>query len=246
MIIAGLFLMLAGAIGVMAAEPIKLIVNGGQVSAWPAPEMREDRVFVPIRLVAEALGAQVSWDTENRAVIINQGGQGERYLKGQNDPLSKEQGSANNFISAQELKDILDDDLDSDLADYRKGHNGGDQINNDPLIIDLRTKEDYDEGHIPTALWIDTAENLAGAQNRETLKNMLDTHVQQEGENEIVLYCATGHTAGLVCGVLGALGFNVKNLRYGYEIAWAGTRKADPPIRASIEDKDGYTRTCGG
>ncbi|MGD9047886.1 MAG: rhodanese-like domain-containing protein, partial [Anaerolineae bacterium] len=43
--------------------------------------------------------------------------------------------------------------------------NDGDE-SNDPLIISVRSKEDYDKGHIPGAVWMDaktmfTADNLA-------------------------------------------------------------------------------------
>lgn len=242
----GFLLMLVGAIWVMAAEPIKLIVNGEPLATQPAPEMRENRVLVPVRFVAEALGAQVVWIAKNRAVVINWCSQGDNYLKGKNDPLATKQGIANNFISAQELKNILDDDKDLDIGDYRAGHNGGDQISNDPLVVDLRTKKDYDDGHIPTAVWIAPAENIAEEQNIKALKSLLDAHVKQRGKKEIVLYCYTGNASGLACGVLGSLGFNVKNLKFGYDIAWAGTKKADSPIKATIEDKEGKLRSCGG
>lgn len=53
-----------------ASNPIKLIVNGQEIKTDVAPQMINSRVFVPIRFVAEALGAQVEWDPENWAVII--------------------------------------------------------------------------------------------------------------------------------------------------------------------------------
>jgi len=241
----GLFI-LAAVAGAAALEPVKLLVDGKELSTSPAPVIQDDRVLVPVRFVAEALGALVSWDEENSAVLINRGGRSDQYLKGKNDPLAVKQGIANNFISAQELKDILDDDKDLDIGDYRAGHNGGDKIDNDPLVIDVRAKNDYDEGHIPAAVWIDVAENMAEGQNVETLKSLLDAHVKQGGKNEVVLYCYTGNMSGLAAAVLGSLGFNVKNMKFGYDIAWAGTKKADSPIRAAVEDKDGKARACGG
>ena len=33
--------------------------------------MKDDRTFVPLRFVSEALGAKVEWDNDNYAVIIN-------------------------------------------------------------------------------------------------------------------------------------------------------------------------------
>lgn len=49
---------------------IKLIVNGKEVPCYPPPQMINNRVFVPIRFVAEAIGANVNWDGERNAVVI--------------------------------------------------------------------------------------------------------------------------------------------------------------------------------
>lgn len=50
---------------------IKLIVNGKEVPCDPPPQMINNRVFVPVRFVAEALGANVDWNHEKNTVIIN-------------------------------------------------------------------------------------------------------------------------------------------------------------------------------
>jgi hypothetical protein len=55
----------------LAAQPIKLVVNGREVLSDPPPQMIGNRVFVPIRFVAEALGAKVEWDEQGQAVKIN-------------------------------------------------------------------------------------------------------------------------------------------------------------------------------
>ena len=54
-----------------AENPIRLIVNGKTIQTDVPPQMMEGRVMVPIRGVAEALGAEVKWDEENRAVMID-------------------------------------------------------------------------------------------------------------------------------------------------------------------------------
>lgn len=54
-------------------DTIQLIVNGKRIDADVAPEVKEGRTLVPIRWVAEALGANVHWDAENRAVEIEGG-----------------------------------------------------------------------------------------------------------------------------------------------------------------------------
>lgn len=55
-------------------QPIKLIVNNQEVQSDVPPQIIDGRTMVPIRAVAEALGCQVSWDGDQRAVIITSGG----------------------------------------------------------------------------------------------------------------------------------------------------------------------------
>ena len=177
-------------------------------------------------------------------MIINKD-EGDRYLKGQNFSSGTDLGIINNLINASDLRNILDDDRDNELADYRQGHNGGDQITNDPLVVDLRKKEDYDTRHIPEAVWVAAAENMAEAQNVQKLKSLLEKHIADGGKNEIVVYCYSGNTSGLVAGVLGTQGLPMKNLMYGFDIAWRGTSNAYNPIYAPMEDSNGQKQLCG-
>lgn len=59
---------------VFAAAPhIHLFVNGQEISFPEAPpQIVNDRVMVPARPLAEALGATVEWDEVAQSVIINQ------------------------------------------------------------------------------------------------------------------------------------------------------------------------------
>lgn len=192
-----------------------------------------------------AAGTQLTWDNENYSVRINQY-QGDRYLKGQIIPTSVGVGIENNLIRAADLKNILDDDQDNDLADYRDGHNGGDLLDNDPMVVDLRKKEDFNERHIPGAVWIATPEDIAEQRNIQKLKDLLKKHVADGGKNELVLYCYTGNRSGLAAGVLGTFGLPVKNLMYGFDIAWRGTKLSPKPIYAPMEDSSGQKHLCGG
>jgi len=228
-----------------ADKPVGLTVNDRQIAVETQPFIQDGRVFVPVSFIAEELGTQVVWDEESHTVRINQD-QGDRYLKGQNISTDTDVGIKNNLIKAVELKDILDDDKDDDLADYREGHSGGDLLANDPLVVDLRKKEDYDARNIPGAVWIAEAENMAEVQNVQNLQNLLKKHVTDGGKNEIIIYCYTGNTSGLVAGVIGAQGLPVRNLMYGFDIAWKGTSIADDPIYAPMEDSDGQDYLYGG
>ncbi len=54
-----------------AASSITLEVNGLAVRTDVPPAMKDGRVMVPLRWVAEALEAKVHWDREKRAVLID-------------------------------------------------------------------------------------------------------------------------------------------------------------------------------
>lgn len=228
-----------------ADKTLGMIVNSRQIQVEPPPFIRDGRVFVPLSTIAKELGAQVTWDEENYSVRISQD-QGGRYLKGQNISTGAGVGIRNNLIKAAELKDILDDNKNGVLADYREGLSGDDIMSNDPLLVDLRKKEDYDTRHIPGAVWVAEAENMAEPQNIDNLRSLLKTYVAEGGKNEIVVYCSTGNTSGIVAGILGAQGLPVRNLMYGFDISWRGTSMVDYPVFAPMEDSTGKIHLCGG
>ena len=95
-------------------------------------------------------------------------------------------------ISADALYDNLNDGDDS----------------NDPYIISVRSKEHYDLGHIPGAVWMD-AKTLFTTDNLATLPT----------DKQIVVYCYTGQTASQVASALNMLGYDAYNLLFGFG-AW--------------------------
>jgi hypothetical protein len=62
-----------------ANEPIKLVVNGQEIKPDVSPQIIGNRTMVPVRWIAEALGAEVEWDAESKTVIIT--------TKNSNDPV---------------------------------------------------------------------------------------------------------------------------------------------------------------
>jgi len=221
---------------VAGGRALRIVVDGGALETNPLPFVSENQVFAPVRTLAEVLGADVAWDADNRAVVISRPpGQGERYLQGLSDRTSGHSDIRRNLVSAAALRDLLDDDRDGDLADYRAGHSGGDSIANDPLVMDLRARSLYDSGHVPGAVWIAEALDMGKQENEQRLYDLIANHIAQGGKNEVVVYCSTGHMAGLVAGVLGSRGFNVKNLQYGFDVAWTGTLTVPKPIKAPVE-----------
>ena len=63
--------LLATAIGATASSNIRLVVNGREFETDVPPQLINGRVMVPARFIAEPLGAEIKWDEEKQAVIIN-------------------------------------------------------------------------------------------------------------------------------------------------------------------------------
>ncbi len=75
---------------------------------------------------------------------------------------------------------------------------------NDPVIVSVRSPEHYALGHVPGAInipWRTVAkpENLA----------------KLPADQKIVDYCYTGHTGQVAATVLGMMGYDVSNIKYG-------------------------------
>ncbi len=67
-------LLIALSTAVFADAPVKLVVNGQMIETDVAPQITGDRVIVPVRWVAEALGAKVEWQGQSRSVLIDMPG----------------------------------------------------------------------------------------------------------------------------------------------------------------------------
>ena len=65
------FAMLFYSLGVAVANsPIKIFVDGKEIKSDVPAQLVNGRTMIPLRVVGEALGAEVSWDAANKAVII--------------------------------------------------------------------------------------------------------------------------------------------------------------------------------
>ncbi|GAB1476817.1 hypothetical protein MASR2M70_16530 [Bacillota bacterium] len=56
-----------------AEEPLRLVVDGKDVTAGAVPVIQNSRTLVPLRVVAEELGSEVSWNGNDRTVLIVKG-----------------------------------------------------------------------------------------------------------------------------------------------------------------------------
>jgi rhodanese-related sulfurtransferase len=93
---------------------------------------------------------------------------------------------------------------------------------NDPLILDVRFGTDFNGplGHIPGAIWIADFYKMAEPENLDALDAALAAHIQATGNDDIVVYCHLGQMSGLITGVLGSIGYDVKTLKLGYNMGW--------------------------
>ncbi len=67
-----MFIQLPSPEAIAINEP-RLLLNGRNITSIAEPVIQNDRTLVPIRFIAEQLGAQVYWNSENRTVKIEKG-----------------------------------------------------------------------------------------------------------------------------------------------------------------------------
>ena len=100
-----------------------------------------------------------------------------------------DQGAVYMNITAEEAKEIMD---------TKEGY----------IILDVRTQEEYDEGHIPGAILIPNTEIEARAEEELTNKDQM-----------ILVYCRSGRRSKLAAEALVELGYtNIKE--FGGIIDW--------------------------
>ena len=90
----------------------------------------------------------------------------------------------------------------SDLAAELEDGNAAD----DPQVISVRGTADYNKAHVPGAI------NIPYQQ----VANVAAQTKFVETERPVIAYCYTGHTGGLATMALGILGYDVRNLLYGF------------------------------
>ena len=102
-------------------------------------------------------------------------------------------------------------------------------IGYDPYIISVRKAEHYAKGHIPGAVNIGFGD-LFKAETLATLPQ----------DQQIVVYCYTGHTGSQATAILGALGYDVVNLLHGMS-AWTTDEEIAPSRFNPDTDRNDYS-----
>lgn len=70
-IIVALLIMIIGVGSAAAAGVIRITLNGKEIASATPPVIHKGQVMVPIRLVSEIFGGQVSWDSEGQKVNLS-------------------------------------------------------------------------------------------------------------------------------------------------------------------------------
>jgi sulfur-carrier protein adenylyltransferase/sulfurtransferase len=103
---------------------------------------------------------------------------------------------------------------------------------NDPIIVSVRSAEDYAKGHIPGAINI-PLNSIAKLENLQKLNP----------DKQIVVYCYTGRTASQATAILNALGYDTVNLLWGIS-GWTtdqvvAPKRFDPDTRVDYPFETG-------
>ena len=96
------------------------------------------------------------------------------------------------YVSMYEIKDIMNE-------------------NTDYIILDVRTIEEYNEGHIPNAICIPN----------ETIDESVITHLPRK-DQLILIYCRSGNRSKQAAAKLSNLGYT-NLVEFGGIIDWDGT-----------------------
>lgn len=121
--------------GLASPQKIKLFVNGKEVVTDVAPQIVDGRTLVPVRVVAEELGAKVEWDELNRKVSVTTLRQPYRFLKlnGDQTPWLYWEDDGRLYVEIHNIAEIL------------KSRHSQRQVflafSSDKIIIDNRTIE---------------------------------------------------------------------------------------------------------
>lgn len=66
-------MMLAASVQVHCEEDVKVMLDGVKLNFDVPPQIIDDRTFVPLRVIFEAMGAEVDWDGDARKVTASNG-----------------------------------------------------------------------------------------------------------------------------------------------------------------------------
>lgn len=100
---------------------------------------------------------------------------------------------------------------------------------NGAIVIDVRTQEEYDKGHIENAYLIPLDEL-----SESTLSEHKDLKLLKEKDTPVLLYCRSGRRSGIVMNAMDKAGFkNIMNM--GGIITWEHGLTTEVPSKSFEE-----------
>ncbi|HEV3032005.1 MAG TPA: molybdopterin-synthase adenylyltransferase MoeB [Polyangia bacterium] len=135
------------------------------------------------------------------------------------------------------LKDVKAQIRETDVESVRKvveaaKGKSGDGNGAGPILIDVREKDEWNEGNIPGARWL----------SRGFLEQRIEDQVPEKSA-EIVLYCAGGTRSALAARTLEELGYtNVKSMAGGFSAWKRAGLPFDRPYNMTPEQSLRYAR----
>lgn len=136
------------------------VQNGEKVATDIAPEIKNNRTFVPLRLIAELYGKEVRWDQESYSVWIQDSGQnpGQEPEKNSGQNVQKEEPKAEKEKTQEKKKPVGNRGEKAYL--YAKGRIIG---NKNSSIYHLPTNRDYKKVTLRNAVFFNTEKEAKAA-----------------------------------------------------------------------------------
>ncbi|MEW6349511.1 MAG: rhodanese-like domain-containing protein [Thermodesulfobacteriota bacterium] len=135
--------------------------------------------------------------------------------------LTDEESKVIQKVAHEYLSNIPEDGYAVQAADVMEMIKSGKK---DFVIVDLRMPKDkkYDKGHVPRAMYIGFRE-LAKPENLAKLPK----------DKDIIIYCDTGHEQNKAVSVLRMLGFNARQMKWGF-MSWSPLRPTALTLEAIV------------
>ena len=108
----------------LADNPIKLFVNGQEIKPEVPPQIINDRTMVPVRWIAEAMGADVEWNKNSKSVLINSKAFPAGIAKEEVATLIQEQGGSGDYYIEALAYELVNLDADDNLEIVAKIEGG--------------------------------------------------------------------------------------------------------------------------
>jgi hypothetical protein len=139
-------------------------VNDAEKLMPAAPFWAENQVFLPIRFVAESLGAEVSWDDLNKSVVIN-------YTETRNGLTAEEltAKSSEKMLEANSYKMNLDMDMNIEMS----GQDNGTPV--EPIKMETKSNAECWVQYNPLVMYMIQKVNIP--ENNETPATEVQTEM---------------------------------------------------------------------